>query len=62
MTTTPEWRTATASDGMQCVEVGGVGGGRIGIRHSKGEPDYSREEFGAFIDGVKKGEFDDLGV
>lgn len=62
MTTTPKWRTASKSDGMQCVSVADLDNGRIGIKHSTDEPDYSREEFAAFIDGVKKGEFDDLGA
>jgi hypothetical protein len=34
--------------------------GRVGIRSSKGLPDYSRDELAAFVQGVKAGEFDDL--
>lgn len=57
----PEWRTSSFSDGMQCVEVADLGDGRIGVRSSKGVDDYTREEFAAFIAGVKAGEFDDFG-
>ncbi|HMG44879.1 MAG TPA: DUF397 domain-containing protein [Acidimicrobiales bacterium] len=56
----PVWRTSSVSDGMQCVAVADLGDDRRGIRHSKDEPDFSREEFAAFIAGAKKDEFDDL--
>lgn len=60
------WRTSTKSDGGggNCVEVGPLadGSGRVAVRHSR-RPDgavivYTREEWQAFIAGVKEGEFD----
>jgi hypothetical protein len=58
-----KWRKATKSGVGDCVEVSPATGG-IAIRDSK-HPDgpeliYSPTEFGAFLDGAKKGEFDDL--
>lgn len=57
------WRTATRSSGGNCVEVASAAE-MVAIRHSR-RPDaelilYSRPEFAAFVDGVRKGEFDDL--
>lgn len=54
------WRTSSFSDGMQCVAVADLGEGRIGIRSSKDRDYYTRDEFAAFVQGVKAGEFDDL--
>lgn len=62
MDTNPEWRTSSFSDGMQCVQVADLGDGCVGIQSSKDRDHYTREEFAAFIAGVKTGEFDDLGV
>lgn len=60
---TVSWRTAAMSASGDCVEVGSQAG-LILVRHSK-DPDgpvlsYSRREWAAFLDGAKKGEFDDL--
>lgn len=57
------WRKATMSGVGDCLEVSPATGG-IAIRDSK-HPDgpellYTATEFGAFLDGAKKGEFDDL--
>jgi hypothetical protein len=57
-----QWRKASASGFSGCVELAPFDG--ILIRDSK-DPDgpvlaYSREEVAAFIDGAKRGEFDDL--
>jgi hypothetical protein len=57
------WRIATRSSGGNCVEVARASDG-IAVRHSK-NPDgeiilYTGPEFAAFLDGAKKGEFDDL--
>ncbi|GGM67390.1 hypothetical protein GCM10010106_11690 [Thermopolyspora flexuosa] len=60
------WHISTKSDGGggNCVEAGPLadGSGRVAVRHSR-RPDgpvivYSREEWQAFIAGVKEGEFD----
>lgn len=58
----PEWRKARASGIKGCVEVARFT--RILVRDSKdpGGPvlAYTVEEVAAFLDGAKKGEFDDL--
>jgi hypothetical protein len=56
----PAWKTSTFSDGDELRRCRDFGDGRIGIRSSKGLPDYSRYELAAFIMGAKAGEFDDL--
>lgn len=58
------WVKAQASIGLgMCVEVAAHPGG-VAVRHSltpeEGAILYRREEFAAFIDGVKRGEFDHL--
>lgn len=59
------WRKATFSDQEgNCVELARLDHG-IGVRDSK-NPDgphlaFNRSEMRAFIEGVKAGEFDDLG-
>jgi len=58
-----KWRTASRSAGGNCVEVAPAGA-MVAVRHSQA-PDgelilYTTAEFAAFIDGAKKGEFDDL--
>ncbi|MDY7086976.1 MAG: DUF397 domain-containing protein [Actinomycetota bacterium] len=60
---TLSWRIATRSAGGNCVEVAKAKD-MVAVRHSK-RPDsemilYTRPEFAAFLDGAKKGEFDDL--
>lgn len=60
------WHISTKSEngGGSCVEAGPLtdGSGRVAVRHSH-HPDgqvivYTRAEWGAFIGGVKDGEFD----
>ncbi|MFF4529191.1 DUF397 domain-containing protein [Streptomyces sp. NPDC001407] len=60
-----EFRKATASQpgANECVEVAGTADGGRAIRHSKA-PDgpklfYTKAEWAAFLDGAKKGEFDE---
>jgi Domain of unknown function (DUF397) len=61
-TDTP-WRTAVKSGGGNCVQVARRNG-IIMIADSKhpGGPvlSYTLQEFDAFLDGAKKGEFDDF--
>jgi Domain of unknown function (DUF397) len=61
-TDTP-WRTAAKSAGGNCVQVSRRGG-VIMVADSKhpGGPilSYTLEEFDAFLDGAKRGEFDDF--
>jgi hypothetical protein len=57
------WRIATKSSSGNCVEVA-VAEDMIAIRHSKRPYSelilYTFAEFEAFVDGIKKGEFDDM--
>jgi hypothetical protein len=58
------WFKATASAGVgMCVEVAPHPDG-VAMRHSVTPEDgailYTRDEFRAFLDGAKKGEFDHL--
>jgi Domain of unknown function (DUF397) len=61
-TDTP-WRTAAKSGGGNCVQVARRGG-EIMIADSKHPSgpmlSYTVQEFDAFLDGAKKGEFDDF--
>jgi hypothetical protein len=57
------WRVATRSAHGNCVEVARAGDS-IAVRNSR-HPEgeiivYTKAEFAAFLDGAKKGEFDDL--
>ncbi len=60
------WRISSesADAGGQCVEAGPIndGTGRVAVRHSKDRDGsqiiYSREEWAAFVRGVRNGEFD----
>ncbi|KUL23172.1 hypothetical protein ADL15_46780 [Actinoplanes awajinensis subsp. mycoplanecinus] len=57
------WRIATRSTGGNCVEVAKTDN-LIAVRNSR-RPEaeiilYTQPEFAAFLDGAKKGEFDDL--
>lgn len=57
-----QWQKASASfDKGACVEVARLGDG-IAVRDSKRPEDgwlnYTTAEWAAFLDGVKKGEFD----
>jgi hypothetical protein len=56
-----EWKKATASASVNCVEVA-IEAEQVSVRHSK-RPDgpelvYSGAEWDAFIAGAKDGEFD----
>lgn len=59
------WRKATRSVATgQCVEVAQLHRGGVAVRDSK-DPHgpvliYTGPEWAAFLDGAKKGEFDDL--
>lgn len=59
------WRKSRLGAGLdECVEIALLESGEIGMRNSA-EPDgpvlvYTRAELAAFLDGAKKGEFDDL--
>ncbi|MGH3737713.1 MAG: DUF397 domain-containing protein [Micromonosporaceae bacterium] len=62
------WRISSRSGdggGGSCVEAGPVldGSGRVAVRHSKHREHgpvivYTRDEWAAFVAGVKDGEFD----
>lgn len=58
------WRTATKSSGSDCVEVARAPADMIAVRDSKDRDGpvlrYTAAEWDAFLDGVKRGEFDDL--
>ncbi|MGH3437793.1 MAG: DUF397 domain-containing protein [Sciscionella sp.] len=65
------WRKSSFSGGGgtgggDCVESALLADGRIGVRNSKrpsaGTVFFTRAEMDAWIEGVKAGEFDDLGV
>lgn len=51
-------KTSTYSDGMQCVETEVGDDGRVRVTHSKGKDGFTTEEWAAFVQGVKDGEFD----
>jgi hypothetical protein len=59
-----KWRTATKSGGGSCVEVASAGQGMIAVRDSKNPRGpvllYTHAEWDAFLDGARRGEFDDL--
>jgi hypothetical protein len=59
--TVPQWQRSSRCGSSTCVEVAQIGD-RVAIRDSK-RPDapfleYSREEWHAFLTGMKAGEFD----
>jgi hypothetical protein len=59
------WRKAQASDNNSgCVELADLGDGRVALRDSKDlmapAHVFTRFEIACLIDGVKRGEFDDL--
>lgn len=62
-----QWHKASKStwNGNQCVEVIGGERGEVYVRDSKDKGDgpvleFTAAEWDAFLDGAKKGEFDDL--
>jgi Domain of unknown function (DUF397) len=59
------WRTARASGGGGCVEVARRGG-LIAVRDSKNPEGavlmYTPHEWDCFLDGARRGEFDDLAL
>ena len=57
------WRTATMSGGTNCVQVKSQYGMIIvgNSRYTDGPfLSYTHDEWAAFLDGAKKGEFDDF--
>jgi hypothetical protein len=61
--TNPQWRKSTFSAESNCVEVAALSGSDVAIRNSEAGDvvvSVSREDFRAFVLGVKAGEFDDL--
>lgn len=66
-----EWRKSSFSGGSnggggQCAEAAVCPDGRIAVRNSNdpaaGTVFFTRAEMGAWINGIKNGEFDDLGT
>jgi hypothetical protein len=60
------WRKSSASNPTgNCVELAELTGGRVAVRNSRHPSGpvlvYTRAEIAAFLDGVRAGEFDDLG-
>lgn len=58
------WHKATSSGNGGCVEVAPLDGGGVAVRDSK-DPHgpvllYTPREWACFLDGARKGEFDDL--
>jgi hypothetical protein len=65
MNSSEGWRKATASgDNGSCVELRRLTNGMIGLRDSKNPEgphhEFTPVELACFLDGAKKGEFDDL--
>jgi hypothetical protein len=58
-----QWRRSTFCANSTCVEIALIDGA-VALRDSKnvgaGVLTYTPEEFRAFVDGVKAGQFDDL--
>jgi uncharacterized protein DUF397 len=59
----PEWRKSSAStDSCNCVEVAMLDSGKILVRDDRGEDSpilrFTPAEWGAFLAGVRNGEFD----
>lgn len=56
------WTHASGCDSSQCIEVCGVDDGDVLVRDSKNPEGfvqrYTSDEWNAFIEGVKLGEFD----
>jgi hypothetical protein len=61
-----QWRKSSFSNASgNCVEVAGLDDGSVAMRNSRDAAGpalvYTRAEIAAFLDGVRNGEFDDLG-
>lgn len=59
------WYNASSNDGSSCVDVQMYADGSVDTRNSK-DPDgpvcsYTREEWAAFVAGVKADQFDAIG-
>jgi len=57
------WRKSSKCANTECVEIARDVQGMILLRDSKSPAlvlSYTRDEFRAFLDGAKAGEFDDL--
>ena len=56
------WQKSSFCSTQSCIEVYFYGDGVVGVRNQKNSHDFatlsSREEWAAFIAGVKAGEFD----
>lgn len=64
--TGPAWvKSSLSLPGTNCVEVRPLTGGTVAMRNSRHPHgallEYTRDEWAAFIGGVKNGEFDDFG-
>jgi hypothetical protein len=63
--TTPVFRKASASGSAGCVELAPLADGGVAVRDSKNSDgpvlSFTRQEWTAFLDGLRRGEFDDLG-
>lgn len=57
-----QWAKAAASGDSNCVEVAFVEEGYVAVRDTKdrdgGTQVYTRDEWAAFLEGVRQGEFD----
>jgi hypothetical protein len=57
-----QWRKASACNGGDCVEVSQGSRETVRVRDSKNPVgpvlDFTREEWVAFLDGARRGEFD----
>jgi Domain of unknown function (DUF397) len=62
----PSWRRSTLCGPGGCVEVAPLGKGLVAVRDSKVDEGpvlvYTPDEWIAFVEGVKAGEFDDVAV
>jgi hypothetical protein len=58
------WRKARSSANDGCVELASLPDGGVAVRDSKNEGGpvltFTRHEWSCFLDGLGKGEFDDL--
>lgn len=62
--TTFAWTRSSMCSSGACIELAAIDDELIGVRDSK-DPDgpvlrYTKDELRAFVEGVRRGEFDDL--